>query len=79
MRVAVVGVGHLGRHHARLLSGMAGVTLVGVVDARPERAAEIAAEFGTTAIADWRTLPGAVDAVTIAAPTEAHEAIALPL
>ncbi|MGE3275630.1 MAG: Gfo/Idh/MocA family protein [Vicinamibacterales bacterium] len=78
MRVGVIGVGHLGRHHARLLAGMDGVTLVGVADARRERAAEVAAEFGTVGVADWQAL-GAVDAVTIATPTETHAEVALPL
>jgi predicted dehydrogenase len=76
VRLAVIGVGHLGRHHARILSTLPDVELVGVVDANPARAAEIAAQFSTTAFTDWRDLFGAVDAVTIAAPTEVHASIA---
>lgn len=75
LRVAVVGVGHLGKHHARLLGTMPGVTLVGVADTNGARAAEIAASAGTTAYADWQGLP-AVDAVTVATPTESHLAVA---
>lgn len=75
LRVAVVGVGHLGRHHARLLGAMPGVTLVGVADTNAARAAEIAAACGTTPFADWRALPP-VDAVTVATPTESHAAVA---
>ena len=48
----VIGVGHLGQHHARLLSAMDGVDLVGVVDIKPARAQEIAARYGTTAFTD---------------------------
>jgi len=77
LRVAVIGVGHLGRHHARLLAGMPGVELIGVVDTAPGRAAEIAAAHQTTAHTDWRDLRGRVDAVTIAVPTESHADIAL--
>lgn len=76
MRLAVIGVGHLGRHHARILADLPGVQLVAVVDTNRERAEEIAAQYGAVAHTDWRAVMGAVDAVTIAAPTEAHAAIA---
>ena len=78
LRMAVIGVGHLGQHHARLLSAMDGVTLVGVVDTKPGRAADIAAKFGTTGYAELAPLLGQVDAVSIAVPTEAHVDVALP-
>jgi predicted dehydrogenase len=77
LRVAVVGVGHLGRHHARLLSDMPGVDLVAVVDTAPGRAAEIASQHGGEALEDWRDVRGRVDAVTIAVPTESHAEIAI--
>ena len=64
LRVAVIGVGHLGQHHARLLSGMEDVELVGVVDTKPGRAAEIAAQYGTRAFTDARDVRTMVDAVT---------------
>ncbi len=79
LRVAVIGVGHLGRHHARILSALDGARLVAVVDTLPERAAEVAAATGTRALADIRDLHGEVDAVTVAVPTELHREIALPL
>lgn len=79
LRVAVVGVGHLGRHHARILSSLEGARLVAVVDTVPERAAEAAAATGARALADVRDLDGQVDAVTVAVPTELHRDIALPL
>jgi len=78
LRVAVIGVGHLGRHHARILSTLEGVTLTAVVDKLPERAAEIAASTGSRALTDVGTLGGEVDAVTVAVPTELHRDIALP-
>src|ERR671933_449656 len=78
VRVGVIGVGHLGRHHARILSSLGGVTLVGVVDINRHRAEEIAAAAGTRACADPAEIIGQVDAVTIAVPTEAHLQVAMP-
>ena len=76
MKLAVIGVGHLGRHHARILATLPGVTLAATADLNVERAREVAATCGSTAVADWRTLMGQVDAVTIATPTETHAEIA---
>jgi predicted dehydrogenase len=78
LRVAVVGVGHLGQHHARLLASMHDVELVAVVDTRPGRAAEIAGKFGGTPLTDPAHAIGRVDAVTIAVPTSAHVDVAVP-
>jgi predicted dehydrogenase len=78
LRVAVIGVGHLGKHHARILSSLPGVELVAVVDTNRERAAEIAAASGTRAAFDCRELLGHVDAVTVAVPTELHRDVVLP-
>ena len=75
LRVATIGVGHLGRHHARILAALPGATLVAVVDTNQARAEEIAAVYGTRALTD---AAGQVDAVTIAVPTEIHRDIALP-
>lgn len=78
MRVAVVGVGHLGRHHARILANLPGVELTAVVDTNQARAEEIAAANGTRALMRTTSLIGKVDAVSIAVPTEQHLAVALP-
>ena len=78
LRVAVIGVGHLGQHHARLLAGMEDVELVGVVDTKPGRAAEIAAKYGTRAFTDANDVRTMVDAVTIAVPTASHVDVAMP-
>ena len=77
-RVAAIGVGHLGRHHARILGTLPDATLVAVVDTNRPRADEIAAANKTRAVYDARELLGQVDAVSIAAPTEQHLALALP-
>ncbi len=79
LRVAVVGVGHLGKHHARILASLPGVELTAVVDTNRPRAEEIAAAHGTKAESDYRALLGRVDAVTLAVPTERHCEIALAL
>src|SRR5262249_29206982 len=78
LRVAVIGVGHLGRHHARILSALEGAHLTAVVDTIDERAREVAATTGATALSDSPELLGSVDAVTVAGPTELHEQIAMP-
>ena len=78
LRVGVVGVGHLGRHHARILSTLDGAKLTAVADLIVERATESAAAAGARAVTDSRELLGEVDAVTIAVPTELHLEIALP-
>jgi predicted dehydrogenase len=77
-RIGVIGVGHLGQHHARLLASIEGVELVGVVDTNRARAEDIAAKYGGLPFSDSRDLLSRVDAVTIAAPTLAHVELALP-
>lgn len=77
LRVGVVGVGHLGQHHARLLASMHDVELVAVVDTKPGRAAEIASRYGGEAFVEAAATIGRVDAVTIAVPTSAHASVAL--
>ena len=78
VRVAVIGVGHLGQHHARLLATMDGVALVGVCDVNRARADEIGTKFGAPAFSEARELVGRVDAVTVAVPTVAHLDVGLP-
>jgi len=78
LRVGVIGVGHLGRHHARILSSLEGATLTAVADLIADRAKESAAAAGARALSDSRELLGEVDAVTVAVPTELHLEIALP-
>jgi len=79
LRVAVVGVGHLGRHHARIFASMQDVELVAIVDTNRTRADEIAAAHRTRALYDAGELVGRVDAVTIAVPTDRHAVVAVPL
>lgn len=76
LRVGVVGVGHLGRHHARVLAAIEGVELVAVADARLEQARAVAGPLGAEPLADYRELIGRVDAVSIAVPTTLHREVA---
>jgi len=75
--IAVIGVGHLGRHHARLLASLPGADLVGVVDPDPARAAEVAALHGVEPFPSSAALPEKTRAVVIAAPTVLHHALAM--
>ena len=79
MRAVVVGVGHLGKHHARILAALPGVTLAGVVDTDIERASQVAAERETKAYADVSLVPGKIDVAVVAVPTESHARIARAL
>jgi len=76
-RVGVVGVGYLGRFHALIYSRMPDVSLVGVVDSDPQRAAAVATEAGTRALSPEELLDAA-EAVSIVVPTTAHLEIARP-
>lgn len=79
LRVAAIGVGSLGRHHARNYAELANegrVEFAAVCDTDPDTAERIASEYGCESTTDWRKLLGNVDAVSIATPTETHADIA---
>jgi predicted dehydrogenase len=75
VRVAVIGVGHLGKRHAEIYAAMPGVKLVAVCDSDGRRAAELARSLQCRAAADYRELRGQVDAASLATPTSTHAAI----
>ena len=75
VRLAVVGVGHLGRHHARVAASLAGVRVVGVHDHHPGRAEEVAREFSLPTLPDLEAVAGAAEAVVVATPTVTHAEI----
>jgi predicted dehydrogenase len=76
LRMAVVGVGHLGKEHARVLAGLPDVELVGVADVNHEQAHSVARRLGTQAFADYWPLLNLVDAASIAVPTSRHVEVA---
>lgn len=75
--VGVVGVGALGRHHARHLSNDPGAELVGVYDRDAARARQVADEVGTTAYHDLDALLAKVKGVSCAVITSAHHEVGL--
>ncbi|MBD0324913.1 MAG: Gfo/Idh/MocA family oxidoreductase, partial [Pyrinomonadaceae bacterium] len=82
LRTAVIGVGHLGRQHARIHAALASegqTEFVAVCDSDEETARSIAAERETEWTRDWRNLMGRVDAVSLAVPTESHAEIGCEL
>ncbi len=78
-RVAVIGVGSMGKNHARVYNELPEAELVAVSDANPAVAQAIGAQFGTAHFTDYRELLAQVkpEAVTIAVPTAMHEEVAL--
>jgi len=79
IRTAVIGVGALGRHHARILSQMPGVKLVAVADPRAAQAQTVAEACGCEWTTDYRTLFGRIDAASIVVPTSLHRSVAAEL
>jgi predicted dehydrogenase len=76
LRIAVVGVGHLGQHHARILASFPEVKLVGVVDADPDQAAAVAKKLHTKPYDRFEPLLDQVDAVSVVTPTSFHHHVA---
>lgn len=79
LRVGIVGAGHLGRIHARLLAGLENAQLVAVADPALEACRQAATENGAEALSNFRELVGRVDAVILATPTTLHHAIGMEL
>src|SRR5215216_5760054 len=78
-RSAVIGVGSLGRHHARNYAELVRegrVQFAGVCDVDPENRAKVSEDYGCNAFANWNELLDKTDLVSIATPTETHCEIA---
>ena len=78
IRVAVVGVGYLGKIHAKIYNAMEGVELVAVVDTDFSVATSVASAYGCDALSSSETLIEKVDAVSIVVPTSYHLDVARP-
>src|SRR5438270_11080993 len=76
LRVAVIGVGHLGKDHARILAGLPDVELVGVADTNLDQAQAVGKRLGVKAFSDYWPLLNLVDAATIVVPSTLHESVA---
>ena len=74
--MGVVGVGALGRHHARVVQELDGVSSAGVFDTNAERASSVAEGLGVSAMPSLDSLLDVSDAVVVAVPTQDHEAVA---
>ena len=78
IRVGVIGVGAMGKHHARIYSQMDDVELVGVADTDAKTAMEIALKYETEPFNEpEKLLKNDLDAVSIAVPTSRHKDVAL--
>lgn len=79
LRVAVIGAGHMGRHHARVYRELDGCELVAVVDKDRARAREVASKHGGDPLSSAAEVTGELDAATVAVPTVYHAEVAIPL
>jgi predicted dehydrogenase len=77
IKVGVVGVGHLGSLHARVYSQLDSCELVGVHDADPARAEDVAGAFATASFPALDELLERADAVSLATPTSTHHEIGI--
>jgi predicted dehydrogenase len=77
VRIGVIGVGYLGRHHARIYSELEGVALTAVADADQAKGEEIAAGCGCRFFSSYHDMLPLCDAVSIVTPTTIHHAGAM--
>jgi len=76
LKIGVIGVGHLGEYHVQKYKAISDVDLVGVVDADPDRADEIARRYDVRAYGNHEEILDMVEAVSLAVPTEMHFEVA---
>ena len=75
LRVGVIGVGHLGQHHARLYAGLPSAMLVGICDIDSKRAQAVADRYAASVYGDANALLSRVEAISVAVPTSVHYAV----
>ena len=75
MKLGVVGIGHLGQHHARIYRSLPGVELAAVADTDPQRRYEVGTRLGVRAFESWRDMIDRVDAVSVVVPTTFHREV----
>ncbi len=79
LKIGVIGVGSMGKNHARVCSELENVDLVGVVDTDRTTAKKIADIFNTNAFFDYKEIIPKIDAAIVATPTSTHYKIAMDL
>lgn len=79
LAIGVIGVGHMGRHHARVVDEADEVELVAVVDPREDVVTDVAELYGCKSYANLASLLGQIDAAIVAVPTAYHLEVAEPL
>jgi len=75
LRTAVIGVGHLGKYHARICAQAPEIELVGVVDVNETMAQEVAKEHGVRAFTRLADVLALIDAAHVVVPTDQHYAV----
>ncbi len=76
VKIGVIGIGHLGKHHARLLAEIEGANLVGIADVNEAAGKEMSEKYNVSYYKDYRELAGKVEAVTVVVPTFLHHEVA---
>ncbi|HEV2840351.1 MAG TPA: Gfo/Idh/MocA family oxidoreductase [Chthoniobacterales bacterium] len=79
LRVGVVGVGHIGKNHARLYAALSGAQFTAIYDTDQARAQQVAGEFRVATAGSLQEFAEQVDAASIATPTNTHFEIAQKL
>ncbi len=79
IKVGVIGVGALGRHHARLYAQSENADVIGIYDVNNAAAEKVGEEFGLKVFHDWRELAEKCDALSVAVPADFHHAATVPL
>lgn len=79
VKVGVIGVGALGRHHARLYKASPNAEMIGIFDVSAENAAKVSQEFDIPVYSDWRQLAEKCDALSVAVPANYHHSSTMPL
>jgi len=79
IKTGVIGVGHLGRHHARWYNSLKNCRLVGVYDTDADKGRQVAGEFGVTAFAELDEMIDRVEAASVVVPTSGHFEVARKL
>ncbi len=79
LRVGVVGVGHIGKNHARLYAETDTAEFAAIYDTDAETAARVAQPYQVRAAASLEEFAELIDAASVATPTNSHFSVAHPL